>query len=550
MNFIELFAGCGGLSLGLKSVGFDLLLANELSPMAAETYAYNFFGEDFQIEAFKGRCNTSNVFWLSSQFGDGLFKYRLRENPFQYPALGSGYSDVLELKDYSSLRGGMVVGSIVDLNKFLSANNELSVLLKNAFGEGEVDVVSGGPPCQSFSMAGLRRQDCDKNSLPWEFAKLVSMVQPKIVLLENVTGILRPFKDEKGDSYYAWFELAKAFAGIDYIPLCLHVNAKYAGVPQNRPRFILVGLRLDVYKKLKNSFSPVERSLLKQPYGFYKLISKGINVTLKDLDYLDIEKNIEMYRSSFLRPLVASRDKIISVKDAIDDLRIDGLKQTEFSNNLSEIFRGVIHRNISFESVQNHVLRKNSDLVRRRFRIYQVLSLMEDGSYVKEVEMVLKGESESITDACWEKLSEFDFIVESGSFAKFNDKKYFVDFLKRHPTKKQTQKALVEGMPAPAALSIPDDACHYHHDEQRTLTVREMARIQSFPDEFEFRSKVTTGGDQRKFEVPQYTQVGNAVPPLLGRALGLVLKDLLARLPDRKPSEQNYVASDNPCLIK
>jgi len=80
--------------------------------------------------------------------------------------------------------------------------------------------------------------------------------------------------------------------------------------------------------------------------------------------------------------------------------------------------------------------------------------------------------------------------------------------------------------PAPAALSIPDDACHYHDHELRTLTVREMARIQSFPDNFTFRSKITTGGQMRKFEVPQYTQVGNAVPPLLGYQLGLAIKKL------------------------
>ena len=54
-----------------------------------------------------------------------------------------------------------------------------------------------------------------------------------------------------------------------------------------------------------------------------------------------------------------------------------------------------------------------------------------------------------------------------------------------------------------------------------------MARFQSFPDIFEFRSKTTTGGMMRRFEVPQYTQVGNAVPPLLGRALGLVVRNIL-----------------------
>ena len=57
-----------------------------------------------------------------------------------------------------------------------------------------------------------------------------------------------------------------------------------------------------------------------------------------------------------------------------------------------------------------------------------------------------------------------------------------------------------------------------------------MARIQSFPDNFVFRSKVTTGGKMRKFEVPQYTQVGNAVPPLLGLALGKSVAELLKLL--------------------
>lgn len=57
-----------------------------------------------------------------------------------------------------------------------------------------------------------------------------------------------------------------------------------------------------------------------------------------------------------------------------------------------------------------------------------------------------------------------------------------------------------------------------------------MARIQSFPDNFVFRSKVTTGGQMRKFEVPQYTQVGNAVPPLLGLAIGKIIKTLLSKL--------------------
>ena len=66
-----------------------------------------------------------------------------------------------------------------------------------------------------------------------------------------------------------------------------------------------------------------------------------------------------------------------------------------------------------------------------------------------------------------------------------------------------------------------------------------MARIQSFPDEFEFRSKVTTGGTSRRFEVPQYTQVGNAVPPLLGRALGLTVASILARVGENQENKKS-----------
>ena len=118
-------------------------------------------------------------------------------------------------------------------------------------------------------------------------------------------------------------------------------------------------------------------------------------------------------------------------------------------------------------------------------------------------------------------------LLDGESLIQFGDNKSLLEYLGSLATKKQTQRALIADKPAPAALSIPDDACHYHPSLQRTLTVREMARFQSFPDKFEFRSKVTTGGKMRRFEVPQYTQVGNAVPPLLGRALGMTVQNIL-----------------------
>ena len=78
---------------------------------------------------------------------------------------------------------------------------------------------------------------------------------------------------------------------------------------------------------------------------------------------------------------------------------------------------------------------------------------------------------------------------------------------------------------SPTVMTISDDYIHYN--APRALTVREMARLQSFDDSFVFQGKRNTGGDKRKTEVPQYTLVGNAVPPLLARAVAMeLLKNL------------------------
>jgi len=110
---------------------------------------------------------------------------------------------------------------------------------------------------------------------------------------------------------------------------------------------------------------------------------------------------------------------------------------------------------------------------------------------------------------------------------KAGDYKVSKAVLEKHgvSSEKRNYNVLKPGGQSPTVMTISDDYIHYN--APRALTVREMARLQSFDDSFVFQGKRNTGGDKRKTEVPQYTLVGNAVPPLLARAVAMeLLKNL------------------------
>lgn len=526
MNHIELFAGCGGLSLGLEASGFNLILANELSPMAAESFAFNLLGEDLSETALKSGI-AKHTCWITSSHKQ--LKYRLRENPYQFPKPNSAdsFSDITS--DFRKLQGKLLIGSIIDLNILIDSEPEFAKTLFQAFGRGELDLVSGGPPCQSFSMAGLRNKNCDKNVLPWEFAKFVSKTKPKIALLENVTGILHAFKDSNGKNFHAWFEVAKAFALIGYVPLCLHINARSVGIPQNRPRFIMISIREDFFQEIQSNISPcsAEAKLFNSSINFFLDVKKDIDaVDIESLTYFDtgISEHRALFQESFLSGLIGKKE--VSVKDAIDDLkRINNSDQSDYVRKLNSIFEKYLP---AFTGIHNHIFRKHGEVVRRRFKIYQILQLISDPNVSKDLSLVLKGIKECLDITSWLIIKNYDFGIEPCKSLFFSTKEQCDSYLRAHVTKKQIQKSLDAHRPAPTTLSIPDDACHYDLADPRALTVRELARIQSFPDSFVFRSKETTGSHFRKFETPQYTQVGNAVPPLLGLALGETIKKLMA----------------------
>ena len=117
-NFIELFAGCGGMSLGLEASGFKLCFANELSPMAGETYAFNLLGNNLRNGNDWGK-----TLWIQSQFDRGDTK-RLTEDPRQFHNTKDQ-----EIYGTKYLKGKLVIGDIVELNKILIKNPNLWILI-------------------------------------------------------------------------------------------------------------------------------------------------------------------------------------------------------------------------------------------------------------------------------------------------------------------------------------------------------------------------------------------------------------------------------------
>ncbi len=505
-KYIELFAGCGGMSLGLENAGFDLYFANELSPMAGETYAFNILNDNL-----KEQTESSKTYWIQSQYKKNDI-LRLRENPAEFQR-----GKYFDLKTNSDLCKKLIIGDINALNSYLRNNPKIVERIHKS----EIDLVSGGPPCQSFSLAGRREKGNKRNQLPWAFAEFVKIIQPKTVILENVSGILRPFK-EGNKKYYAWFEVVKAFCLTGYVPICMHINAKYFGLPQSRPRFIMLAIRRDLVENLERD------EVLDKAIATYNKVNEHgekLNISENDTFYeLNKKRDIEFFRNSryLLTPLTENENDQKDVTYAIDYLKnlpnnIESqlLKVDPFHLKLNSIF---IPQEDQY-TVKNHNHRGHSQKIQQRFKFLKLIEEFENGDRNKLVHALKTG---SIVELSSSLVKEVIQKLEG-----VTNETELQTFVSKYQSKKHSQRALKKTSPAPAALSIPDDVCHYDEGQNRTLTVREMARIQSFPDWFEFRSKDTTGGTNRRFEVPNYTQVGNAVPPMLAFELGNWIKKII-----------------------
>lgn len=322
----------------------------------------------------------------------------------------------------------------------------------------KIDLVAGGPPCQGFSFAGRRNPDDPRNKLTAEYIKIVDIIRPKYLLFENVRGFTAAFKnsDKEPHARVVKEQLENMEWG-GYHTYAAVVNASIFGVPQPRPRFILMAWRKDLNRDISFEFSPFD----------------------------GIAKFAESFR---LRQNLNGHD--ISVSEAVSDLETK-------KHNLKPCMRNPRFNQIDYEEPED---------------LTAFQCLMRNGMTNDEAPNSLR-----LANHRPATTRRFQAILKSCP----KGKSLSSDDRSRLKMRKQCFTPLHPELPSKTITTLPDDLLHY--DEPRILTVRENARIQSFPDWFDFKGNYTTGGSRRKDECPRYTQVGNAVPPLMAQALGELL---------------------------
>ncbi len=322
--------------------------------------------------------------------------------------------------------------SINMINKDIKSLTEEEI--KDNIANKEVDLIIGGPPCQSYSTIGKRKYD-DKAKMYEEYYRLLSIIKPKMFLFENVKGMLS-MKNPSGGKVID--DIRKKFEKINYHIDFDVLDAADYGVPQHRERVFIIGWHKDL--NIKWSFDNIEKSK--------KQIS--IKQAINDLPSVSAGTNITSYNG---KQPTNSYQKLMR----------------KHSKNLSCHFSPIYGDKI--QTVINHVKQgKGKNYINE---------LVDKGVIPKEYRLT----------------SGYD----------------------------NTYGRLIENQPSTTItnnMSTPSGLRCIHYEENRALTPREGARIQSFPDWFEF---VGTKKDIT-------TQIGNAVPPLLAMKIATQIEKVLSEV--------------------
>lgn len=393
-----------------------------------------------------------------------------------------GINTWFEREDIKNLTGDLIRQRIGGLAMFQNQNQI-----------PEIDLMIGGPSCQGFSRAGRRDVNDPRNMLFGEYVRVINEVRPRYIVLENVEGFMdMQFFGYKGlrlsgrrrpsypDGTVTPVILRAELERIGYHTLEPRIlNAADYGVPQRRNRVIFIGYR------------------------------DGERVP----DY----------------PAPTTAERHLTLKDAIGDLILDpqirrrvNYRRTRYQIESRNGRTPDINGNpIAARTLKNLELPNVSEIVTERFSLFRQgesgtnlrKRILNEGIDLQNHAHLLQYLARELNCSRAELINIFNH---------GNPTKDQLDILL---TKKNIRQRWAENQPSATIVSIPDD--YISPWEDRTFSVREMARCQSFDDSFEFLGKRTTGGLLRRIEVPQYTQVGNAVPPLLARAIALEIMRVL-----------------------
>lgn len=459
---VDLFSGAGGFSLGFHAAGSRILAAVDVNEKAASTFQDNF------------TC-------LQPDAPPRVF-------------------------------GGETSGDITNI--------ELEAIAR----PDEVDILVGGPPCQGFSLAGRAKlthlhqsgmrsagwKDDPRNKLYGRFMDAVETWLPKAVVMENVPGML----SVKGENVAQ--VAALDLEGIGYRVGYAVLNAAHYGVPQFRERLFLVGVRADL--GLSPELPWVTHDV-KIPSGYIHTIDllenpqKSLQLNLLGPNYhLPIERRTSLIPAS-------------TVADALEDLPLLTEHLTGASRPPVRDFRVKRSYDRPASAPIAKLLRTNwpgfappyeidDHVIRRTPRDYPIFARMKPGNTYPAA---IKIAHELFAHAL-EELGDSAPVPGSEAF-RILEKQYIPPYpVDRFLTKWQKLKPSEPSWTVTAHLSR-DTYSHIHYDaaQARAISVREAARLQSFPDGFRFTGNM---GDC-------FRQIGNAVPPLLSWAIAAKLLPLL-----------------------
>ena len=493
---IDLFAGPGGLGEGFSSVKdhlgkaiFKLGVSIEKDPYAHAT---------LQLRAAQRHLPTpkSRTAYLD------LLAGRIDYTTFcGIPAVAESISEAGDEAKLAEL--GKTDPKVVDgwISRALHGSNEW--------------VLIGGPPCQAYSLAGRsrRRNDAnfeadEKHFLYKEYLRILSRFEPAVFVMENVKGLLSA--SHGGNSMFMKMigELGRA-AGRNsydirsfvsspdlggYVPADYVIRSENYGVPQTRHRVILLGVRSDYRQKNSPLLDPVEK-----PATFAEALS-GIPEARGRLSgddtfagWLSAIRQTGQLLSGWKSPArsAVQESLAMSLERALRFHKADVLKskRKKAAGNLLKWLEGDAEGIISLHEPRSHMA---ADLQRYFFLT----------NYAKVTGNSLK-------------LQELpEKLMPDHANARLEN-----------PPNQDRFRVQLPGRPASTVVShIAKDGHYYIHPDPaqcRSLTVREAARLQTFPDSYLFLGPRTA----------QFAQVGNAVPPYLARQLGSAVATLLGKNP-------------------